>query len=489
MNKVFSVLSEKYKPLKWDEIIGQKYIIIILKKAIQENRLSQILFFFGPEGVGKNTCARILSNELNFFSKLEDFSLNRFEINGLFSDSLEYLSKIINQSRFIPKIGKYNVLIINNIHMFSLSFFNLFIRFIEEKHPHILFIFCGTEEKKIPKLILSRCQVYEFKKISTKEIFLHLKMIAEKENIEVENEALLILSKHAKGSISKALYLFDKLILYNEKKISKEFLIQKLGIIDIKFFFKIVDYLLDKKIHKIFILLDQILQEKIDDYDLVIGLIKHFRNLFLSKNYETISILKFKKEIIFSYIAQSKKISYYFLINALNICFRLKKEYEKLNQNNRLTIEIYLIQLSYLFYTHKNSSLIEIEEEKKNEKIQFLKKNWIKFLQKFYSKINSIYLFFLKNEIQFQIEKNKIFFCIPSKLGNHCFLLIQTHFLKYFKEKFNSLHLEFEIVKKNSRTIEEYNLLYQKNKLIETLIERLNLKISSSEIQEKKKFL
>ncbi|WP_238784357.1 AAA family ATPase [Blattabacterium cuenoti] len=366
MKKNFSVLSEKYKPLKWNEVIGQKDIIFILKKAIQENCLSKILFFFGPEGVGKNTCARILSNELNSFSELENFSLNVFEINGLFNDSLEYFDKIISKSRFFPKIGKYNVFIINNIHMFSQCFFNFFIRFIEEKHTHVLFIFCGTEEKKIPKLILSRCQVYEFKSVSTKEIFLHFKMIAEKENIKVESEALLILSKHVKGSISKAFYLFDKLILYSEKKISKEFIIKKLGIIDIKYYFKIVDYILDKKIHKVFILLDQILQEKIGSYDyLIIGLTKHFRNLFLSKNDETISILKFKKEIIFSYIAQSKKISYFFLVNALNICIRLKREYERLNQNYRLTIEIYLIQLAYLFDNQKNKNSSLIEEEKK----------------------------------------------------------------------------------------------------------------------------
>ncbi|WP_185863846.1 AAA family ATPase [Blattabacterium cuenoti] len=487
MKKIFSVFSEKYKPIKWNEIIGQKDIILILKKAIQENRLSKILFFLGPEGVGKNTCAQILSNELNSFSELKYYSLNRFEINGFLNNSLEHIYKIINQSRFFPKLGKYNIFIINNIHMVSQCFFNFFIRFIEEKHPHVLFIFCGTEEKKIPKLILSRCQVFEFKRISTKEIFLHLKMISEKENIEVENEALLILSKHVKGSISKAIYLFDRLILYknSEKKISKEFLIQKLGIIDVKYYFKIVDYLLDKKIHKIFILLDKILQKKENSYDLIIGLTKHFRNLFLYKNYETISILKLKKEIIFSYISQSKKISYFFLMNALNICLRLKKEYEKFNQSYRLTIEIYLIQLAYLFDNKKNENSFLIEDEK----IQCLQKNWINFLQKFYGKINPIHLYFLKNEIKFQIEKNKIFFVLPYKLENFSFLLIQTHFFKYFKEKFNYPHLEFEIVKKNSSTIEQYNLLYHKNKLIETLIERLNLKIFSYEIQGKKKLL
>ncbi|AGW86336.1 DNA polymerase III subunit gamma/tau [Blattabacterium sp. (Nauphoeta cinerea)] len=473
-NKIFSVLSEKYKPLKWNEVIGQKDIILVLKKAIQENRLSKILFFLGPKGVGKSTCARILSNELNSFSGLEDFSLNRFDIDGCFNNSSEYIYRIINQSRFVPRIGMYNIFIINNIHMFSLYFFNIFIKFIEERHPHILFIFCGEEEKKIPKLILSHCQVYEFQAISTKEIFIHLKMIAEKENLEIENEALLILSKHAKGSIGKAVYLFNKLILYSENKISKEFLIQKLGIIDIKYYFKIVDCLLNKKMHEIFILLGQILQKKTDCYNLIIGLIKHFRNLFLSKNNKTISILKFRKGIIFSYITQSNKISYFFLMNALKICFRLKKEYEKIHQNHRLIIEIYLMQLSYLFYNHNyNHNMMK--------KLNFYKKIG-KFIQKFSGKINPVHLYFLKNETQFKMEKNKIFFIIPYKLEDRNLLLIQTYFLKYFKEKFNDPYLEFEIVKKNSNTIKQYNLLYKKNKLVETLVERLNLKISSSEI-------
>ncbi|WP_185863293.1 AAA family ATPase [Blattabacterium cuenoti] len=499
------VLSEKYKPLKWNEVIGQKDIIFVLKKAIQENRLSKILFFFGPKGVGKSTCARILSNELNSFSGLEDFSLNRFEIDGIFNNSSESIYRIINQSRFVPRTGMYNIFIINNIHMFSLCSFNVFIKFIEEKHPHILFIFCGDEEKKIPKLILSRCQVYEFQGLSTKEIFIHLKMIAEKEDIEIENEALLILSKHAKGSIGKAIYLFEKLILYSETSISKEFLIQKLGIIDIKYYFKIVDCLLNKKMHEMFILLGKILQKKTNYYDLIIGLIKHFRNLFLSKNNETISILKFRKGIIFSYITQSKKISYFFLMNALNICFRLKKEYEKIHKNHRLVIEIYFMQLSYLFYTHNHNMEKEMEENrnkkdlslkmekemeenrnkkdyKDDEKIELLQKNWIKFIQKFSDKINPVHLYFLKNETRFQMKKNKIFFIIPYKLEDRNILLIQTYFLKFFKEKFNDPYLEFEIVKKNSNRIKQYNLLYKKNKLVERLVERLNLKISSSEI-------
>ncbi|WP_185853379.1 AAA family ATPase [Blattabacterium cuenoti] len=497
MNKVFSnkiVLTDKYKPLKWNDLVGQDNISRTLKKAIQENRLSKVLFFFGPKGVGKNACAHILANELNSFSEFKDFSLNTFEINGFFHNSLEDIYKIIHKSRSFPKKGKYNILIIKEIHKFSKDFFDFFLKFIEEKNTHILFIFFGIEEKIVPEFILSRCQIFEFKSLSVKDIFFHLKMIAEKENIEVENEALLIISKHVEGSLSKAIHLFDRFIS-NGIKISKCYIMNKLGIIDVKFYFEIVDSLLDKNVYKTLTLLNQILQKKIDSHNLVVGLTKHFRNLFFSKNNETISILKFKKEIIQSYIEQSKKISFFFLIHALSIFHRLEKEYRLNNQNFRLSIEIHLIQLAHFFFIHKKNhenflkKSKEFSSYKENEKINFLQKNWIKFVQKFSEKINPIYLDFLKNEIQFKIIKNKIFFMIPCKLENRDFLFIQTNFEKYFKKKLNNPHLEFKVIKKESKEypIEKYNFLSQKNKLVKTLIERLNLRISSS--QEEKNLL
>ncbi|WP_185866059.1 AAA family ATPase [Blattabacterium cuenoti] len=504
MNKVFYdkiVLADKYKPLRWNDLVGQEKISFSLKKAMQEKRLSKILFFFGPKGVGKNTCAHILANELNSFSSLEEISLNRFEINGFFHSSLEDIYKIIHKSRSFPKKGNYNIFIINDIDRFSRDFFDFFLRFIEEKNPHILFIFCGTKEKIVPEFILSRCQIFEFEIISVKDIFFHLKMIAEKENIEIENESLLIISKHVKGSLSKAIHLFDRFISYNGKKIQKCFIMNKLGIIDIKYYFKIVDNLLDKNVYKTLKLFNKIFQKKIESYNLVVGLTKHFRNLLFSKNYETISILKFKKEIIQSYIEQSEKISFFFLIHALSVFHRLEKEYKLNNQNFRLTVEIQLIQLAHFFSIHKKkheNSLIEKENKeffsyKENEKIHFLQKNWIEFVQKFSEKIDPIYLDFLKDETQFQVIKNKIFFIIPCKLENRDFLLIQTNFEKFFKRKLNNPHLEFKIIKKDSKEypipIEQYNFLSQKNKLVETLIKRLNLKISSSTIQEEKKLL
>ncbi|WP_317167153.1 AAA family ATPase [Blattabacterium cuenoti] len=491
MNKITFVnymLSDKYTPLKWNDVIGQKDIIINLKKAIEKNCLSQILFFIGPKGVGKNTCARILANELKYNSKLETFHI--FEIHKILNNNSE--DKIINQVKSISNNKNINIFIINDLNLFSQYFSNFILKFIKEKHSHILFIFCATEENKIPELILSRSQVYEFKSISIKEIFFHLKMIADKENVEIENEALFVLSQYVEGSLSKAIFIFDKFFL-NKKKLTKNMIMKKLGLIDLKYYFEIVDYLLNKKMHKILITLDEIFQEKIDFYNLLIGFINHFRNLFLSKNSDTISILKFNKKTIQSYIEQSKKISYLFLVNILNICIRWEKEYnnKKLNKNCRLIIEIYLIQLYHLFSNNKEKKeskeiLSSLQEE---EKISFLQKNWIQFIQNFSEKVDPIYLDFFKKKIQFQIKKNKIFLIIPYELENKEFLLIQNHFEKYLKNKLNCPNLEFKRISKesNESQIKEYNFLYKKNKFVGTLVKRLNLKISP--IQGEKKTL
>ncbi|AER40371.1 MAG: DNA polymerase III subunit gamma/tau [Flavobacteriales bacterium] len=471
------VLTRKYRPVKWNEVIGQNEVIIVLKKAIEKNRLSQFLFFFGPKGVGKNTCARILASELNSFS--EEESPYVFEISGIFHNSREIICEIIGKIRLHPKKGKYKIFIINDVHFFSQDSFNIFFHMMEKSPSHALFIFCITKKNGILDPIISRSQVYEFKRISLKEIYFHLKEIMEKEGIQIEKEALFLIAQYGNGSMSKAISTFDKLSFWNyeKKKITKEFVMEKLGILDPFYYFKIIDYLLDEKIYKILILLDQIFQKGVDPISFIIGLTKHFRNLFLSKNYETISLLKDEKKTIQSYIHQSKKLSFSFLINALMICRKMEDKYEMSKNFNRLTIELYLIQLANSISSYNPNYFFL-----KNKKIQYLQEFWKNFIHKFSEKINPVYLNTLKNEIKFQILKNRIIMIIPSQLEIREFFLIQTYFIKHCRIKLKNPHLEFKTIIKQLENypIKEYNFLSKKNKCVEELIERLNLKFSSS---------
>ncbi|WP_185851615.1 AAA family ATPase [Blattabacterium cuenoti] len=474
----YIVLTKKYRPLKWNDVVGQKEITVSLRRAITKSRLSQILFFFGPKGVGKNTCARLLAKELNSFSESEDQSFNLFEINGFLKHSIEDIYEIVSQIRFYPKKGKYKIFIINNTQFFSQKIFNVFFKFFEKLPSHVLFIFCDTKKNRILDSFISRCQVYEFQSISLKDIYLYLKMIAEKEEIEIEKEALFIISQYVNGSLSDAIDIFDKLIFHEheEKKIiSKEFVMEKLGILDPDYYFQIIDSLLDEKTsYKVLILLDQIFKKKIHYIHFINGFTKHLKDLFLSKYPETRLLLKLrKKTTIQSYIQQSEKISSFFLRRALMICCKMENELE-FSKNPRLIIEIYLIQLSN--FLNKNFFC----EKFKN----ILQENWENFLIKFSDKINPTYLNLLTKEIQFHIlSKNKILLIAPSKLGTtREFFFIQTYFVKYFRKIWKNPYLEFKIMIQESENSkkEQYDFLSKKNKYVEKLIKRLNLKVSSS---------
>ncbi|WP_238910920.1 DNA polymerase III subunit gamma/tau [Blattabacterium cuenoti] len=369
MDKCFSyiVWSLKYRPIIWEEVIGQMDVTTILKNSIKKNRLSQILLFLGPRGVGKNTCARILASEL-------DSSSNVFEISGFLNHSVESICETIRKIRLYPKEGKYKILIINDFNFFSQDSFNIILKTLEKPPTHVLFIFCTTEKNKINSII-SRCQVYEFRIISLRDIFFYLKKIAEKERIVIDNEALFLISKNGNGSLSEALNTFEKLTFYEQKKISRELVMEKLGILDTSYYFKIIDYLLDQKTSQILILLDKIFQFGVSSINFINGLTKHFRDLLLSKNPETLFLLKLKKKTIRFYIQQSRRIRSSFLINALRICCQMEKE-SIIYKNSRLTIEIYLIQLANcLFPIQKKDSEKFPIQKKDSEEFPIQKKD------------------------------------------------------------------------------------------------------------------
>lgn len=355
-NFYYTVLSRKYRPYIFEEIIGQTFIINTLKKAIKKNKLAHALLFSGPRGVGKTSCARIVAREINkekYMLPLEEeknsnFNFDIFEIDAASNNSVDNIRELIEQVNLVPKKGKYKIYIIDEAHMLSQAAFNAFLKTLEEPPLHVKFILATTEKHKIPFTIISRCQIYEFHRISINDIKLKLKEVSYKENIQIEEDALFIIAKMSEGSLRDALSIFDKIICYNEGLlIKKELILEKLGILSDEYYFDIVNNIIINNISQILIIFDKILQYGFDISIFIHGLTSHFRNLFFSKEKEISSLLEFDKLTIEKYIDQSKKIPYNFIIKALELCNSIHIEY-KITKNTRLYTEIFLIQLASL---------------------------------------------------------------------------------------------------------------------------------------------
>lgn len=346
MNYVVSY--RKYIPIDFDDVIGQKHITKTLKKAIEKKMLSQSFLFCGPRGVGKTTCAKILARKVNKFSYEEKNSMfNIIELDAASNNSVDDIRNIINQLNFIPQYGKYKVYIIDEVHMLSNSAFNAFLKILEYPPSHVIFILATTEKNKILSTIISRCQVYDFKRISVNDIKNYLINICKKEYIKYEEDALLLISDISDGSLRDALSLFDRLILYSNNRLLSSIVYNQLGLLDIDFFLKMTDFFLKKDIYKVLLLFDEIIKKGVDLNMFITSLSKHLRNLLLSKDRKTIKLLSYSEKIKEKYLIQSKKIDNNFIIKALNICNNTENSYKQ-NKDIRLALEIALINISYI---------------------------------------------------------------------------------------------------------------------------------------------
>lgn len=346
----YIVSARKYRPRSFEDVVGQKTITDTLKKSIEENRLAQVLLFCGQRGVGKTTCARILAQKINTVSHqtgTSDFNFNVFELDAASNNSVDDIRNLIDQVRFAPQQGRYKVYIIDEVHMLSQAAFNAFLKTLEEPPRHAIFILATTEKHKILPTILSRCQVYEFRRISVKEIQLHLKDITQKEGIEASDEALFFIAQRADGALRDALSILDRLISFAGKVLTREVVVDQLGILDRDYYFKITDLFLRKDIPQTLLLLDEVLQTGFDAELFIIGLTSHFRDLLVSKDPRTLALLEFDEETKQNYITQAEETLPDFLINALELCKRTELNY-KSSKNPRLSIEIALMQLASL---------------------------------------------------------------------------------------------------------------------------------------------
>ena len=371
----FIVSARKYRPATFDAVVGQSSITSTLKNAIKNNQLAQSFLFCGPRGVGKTSCARILAKTINCEninhnidscnncisckSFNENSSFNIHELDAASNNSVDDIRKLVDQVRFAPQVGEYNIYIIDEVHMLSNQAFNAFLKTLEEPPSHAKFILATTEKHKIIATILSRCQIFDFKRVGTDDISNHLGFIAKNEGIIAEQDALHLIAQKSDGAMRDSLSLFDRLVSFSEKELTYKCVIEHLNILDYDFYFKITDALLSNDINTLLNIFDNILENGFDGHHFIVGLAEHLRDILVAKDNVTIKLLLKADSVNDRYINQSELCTIDFLIAALKICNECDIQY-KSSSNKRLLIELSLIRIS--------SIIVEVDE-KKNPKI------------------------------------------------------------------------------------------------------------------------
>lgn len=356
----FVVSARKYRPDSFNTVVGQSSITSTLKNSILTNQVAQAFLFCGPRGVGKTTCARILAKTINCekitssgeacnecescTSFEKGNSLNIFELDAASNNSVDDIRNLINQVRIAPTIGTKKAYIIDEVHMLSSSAFNAFLKTLEEPPKHAVFILATTEKHKILPTILSRCQIFNFNRITSEDIAKHLSDIAVKENVNADSDALHIIGQKADGGLRDALSIFDQLISFSGGQLTYENIISNLNILDYDYYFKTTDLIQQKNLSGLLLLLNQILEKGFDDLLFMNGLASHFRNLLVSKDESTLPLLDVGETIKEKYTRQSRENSISFLINALEILSNYDVQF-KTSKNKRLLTEITLMQM------------------------------------------------------------------------------------------------------------------------------------------------
>lgn len=344
------VSARKYRPQEFDTVVGQGHITETLEHAIEENQLAQALLFCGPRGVGKTTCARILARKINERdgSTSEDgFAYNIFELDAASNNSVNDIRELTDQVRFAPQVGKYKIYIIDEVHMLSQAAFNAFLKTLEEPPAHAIFILATTEKHKIIPTILSRCQIYDFKRITIEDIQLHLQKIAEKESIQYEDDALYLIAQKADGALRDALSIFDRLSTFSQKNITLAKAAEVLNVLDYEQYLTIVDLAHENKISETLFALNEIIKKGFDPHIFIAGLGSHFRDLMMAQNPQTVSLIEVGEKTKIKFLEQSKKWNAQQLVDAIEICNHADINYKN-SKNPRLTVEIALMQLSSL---------------------------------------------------------------------------------------------------------------------------------------------
>lgn len=349
----YIVSARKYRPATFEDVVGQGAITSTLQKAIKNNHLAQALLFCGPRGVGKTTCARILAKAINqdsFEGELdpdEDFSFNIFELDAASNNSVDDIRNLIDQVRFSPQQGKFKVYIIDEVHMLSAAAFNAFLKTLEEPPAHAIFILATTEKHKIIPTILSRCQIFDFRRIQVSDMVSHLKNIAEKEGVDAEEEALHVVAEKADGALRDALSIFDRLVTFSGNKVTYQDAIENLNILDYDYYFRGTDMILEGDMAGSMLLFNEILERGFNGHEFINGLASHFRNLLMCKDASTVQLLEVSEKIQQKYLEQAQRVAPLNLLKGLRIMNECDVQY-KSSKNQRLTVELAIMKMCAL---------------------------------------------------------------------------------------------------------------------------------------------
>lgn len=359
----YIVSARKYRPMSFDTVVGQQALTTTLKNAVSSGKLAHAYLFCGPRGVGKTTCARIFAKAINCMHPTADGeacnecesckafneqrSFNIFELDAASNNSVESIKSLMEQTRIPPQVGKYKVFIIDEVHMLSQQAFNAFLKTLEEPPAYVVFILATTEKHKILPTILSRCQIYDFERMNVPSTVNHLKMVAEKEGISYEEEALTLIAEKADGGMRDALSIFDQAASFCQGNITYAKVIEDLNELDADNYFKMVDMALQNKVTELMMTLNGIINRGFDAGNVITGLASHLRNVMMAKDPSTLTLLETSQQQVEKYKQQASKCATNFLYRALKILNRCDLDYRQSN-NKRLLVELTLIEMAQL---------------------------------------------------------------------------------------------------------------------------------------------
>ena len=338
-------------------MVGQKAITNTLENAINSNHLAKALLFTGPRGVGKTTCARILAKRINeegmeHTSGDEDFAFNIFELDAASNNSVDDIRNLTEQVRIPPQTGNFKVYIIDEVHMLSQSAFNAFLKTLEEPPAHAIFILATTEKHKIIPTILSRCQIFDFRRIGVQDIKEYLHKIAEGENVKAEDDALHIIAQKADGALRDALSIFDRVVSFSGNELTREAVSSNLNVLDHEVYFEITNLLLENKIPEVLIAFNDILSKGFEGHHFINGLASHFRDLLVAKDPATLQLLEVGDRTKKQYLEQAKKSDLRFLMQAIDLANQCDLNY-KTSKNQRLLVELNLMKIASITFDGK----------------------------------------------------------------------------------------------------------------------------------------